>query len=46
MSTQRKPEFAAEPISEQTVRQYLEANPDSPQREQMEKLKTQIESAR
>ena len=28
MSTQRKPEFAAEPISEQTVRQYLEANPD------------------
>jgi uncharacterized protein YigA (DUF484 family) len=28
MSTQRKPEFAADELSEQAVREYLEANPD------------------
>ena len=28
MSTQRKPEFIEEPLSEQAVHDYLEANPD------------------
>ena len=28
MSTQRKPEYAEEEVSEQAVREFLEANPD------------------